>query len=225
MAPSGSTDHAPGPDGEMFDGSATLTLLVHGLGSSAQDWRERDGYTHGGNLTDALSAARESWIACDLYGHGAWTADEPGFDPYDIDDDAWDAFVERSCDALAAAVDRALASAPGAALRIVTYSAGCLVAARLLRQHPVLAPAMMVLAAVTPERAADDEYSLHHNVEPLSRGSLALLYGERDEQTSAEDVQGLASQMSTKPRLVAYDSGHALPGRWVEDAIAVLGGE
>lgn len=225
MAPSRSTDQAPAPDGELFDGSATLTLLVHGLGGAAQDWRERDGYTHGGNLTDALSTARQSWIACDLYGHGTWTADEPDFDPYDIDDDTWDAFVERSCGALAAAVDRALAAAPGAAVRIVTYSAGCLMAARLLRQQPSLAPAVVVLAAVTPERAEDDEYSLHHNLEPLSRGSLALLYGERDEQTPAEDVQWLASQMTTQPRLLAYDSGHSLPARWVEDAIAVLGGE
>src|SRR5690606_38190406 len=121
---------------------------------------------------------------------------------YDIDDDTWDAFVERSCGALAAAVDRALAAAPGATLRIVTYSAGCLIAARLLRQHPSLTPAVVVLAAVTPERGEDDEYSLHHNVEPLSRGSVALLYGESDEQTPAVDVQWLAAQMSTQPRLV-----------------------
>ena len=83
---------------------SALTVLIHGLEGAATDWKDPEGYSHGGLLTQALNNADLPWIALDLYGHGEWKAEEPEFNPANVSDELWAGFIDRSVDAIVQAL-------------------------------------------------------------------------------------------------------------------------
>lgn len=203
--------------------SRTLTVLIHGFEGSRADWRERGGYSKGGDLTDRLRERGMAWVACDLYGHGDWPAEEDGFSTGNISDELFPSFVARSADAVRQAIEVAVVSTAAERVNVVSYSAGCHVAVVLLGL-PLPRPATTVLlAAPTPERAYDDEYSLHNNLEVFEGLTAGLFCGREDDEAPYADVVWLSERFP--PGIVRrwdYDAGHALPTTWVDDAIAVL---
>lgn len=200
----------------------TLTVLFHGLGSSAEAWRSPDGYTHGSALTQALEAAGTWWIAADLYGHGRHEATEPDFDPSDISDELWPRFVEESVAAFESAIDAELTANPQLELHCVSYSGGAGILAQLLKKRPDLLPSQMVLAVPMPDRDADDEYSLHRNLEVFAKPRVTILAASADDEVDPAETSWFFDLVPEPKELVFFESGHSLPQEWVTVAAARL---
>ncbi|NLT54538.1 MAG: hypothetical protein GXX79_08205 [Actinomycetales bacterium] len=209
---------------ESFTGaSRTLTVLVHGIEGSRLDWLERGGYTKGGDLTDRLSRLGMSWVACDLYGHGDWPAEEAGFSREDISDDLYPVFLRRSSEAIRQAIATATTQAAVDRLNVVSYSAGCDVAVDVLKTSVGIPVVSFLMAAPVPHREFDDEYSLHNNLEVFAGRTVGVFCGRQDEYVSFEEISWFFDQLPDASRhRWDYSSGHALPVAWVDDAVALL---
>ena len=206
--------------GEHFNGSVSLTVLIHGMTSSKAEWIEVDGFTKGGNLTQQLSERSRSWIATDLYGHGDWAADEPDFDPGDVPEEAWTAFLDRSADGVRSAIASAVERHGYVRIDLVSYSVGGQVALRLLRAGVPVQVQQVVMAVPPPEREYDDETSFHNNLDVLGSVALSIAAGLEDEEVPVADLLWLAEQLPPHSTVVrTYASGHSLPAQWVLDAI------
>jgi pimeloyl-ACP methyl ester carboxylesterase len=213
------TDHLE----ELFDTSRSLTVLIHGLQGSRRDWCERGGYSKGGDLTDRLSALGRSWIACDLYGHGDWPATEPDFSSEHISDELFPSFLSRSADATRVAIEAAVASHDVDHLQLVTYSAGCHVAVQLLKGSLPRPVTTLALAVPTPERAYDDEYSLHNNLDVFEGRTVGMFVGRDDDEVAFDEACWFFDQLPrSAKRRWDYPVGHSLPIAWVDDAIDLL---
>lgn len=212
------------PERHLIPGSRSLTILVHGFEGARTDWRERGGYTKGGDLTDRLGAAGRSWLACDLYGHGDWVADEPDFSPEHISDELFPGFLTRSADAIRAAVIDTVAEADVDHLDVVTYSSGCHVVVQLLKGPSLPRPvSTLAMAVPTPEREYDDEFSLHNNLAVFDGPTVGVFAGRDDDVVALDEVRWFFEQLpGTAKRRWEYASGHALPSAWTDDAVALL---
>ena len=78
------------------------------------------------------------------------------------------------------------------------------------------------MASPTPEREADDEYSLHQCVDALARSQVTLIHGDSDDEVAAGEVEWLATQFPAKPTVHTLESGHQLPAAWVDLAVEAL---
>lgn len=209
--------------GEHFEGSNGLAVLIHGMTSSKAEWTEIGGYTKGGDLTRLLSGSSRSWVASDLYGHGDWVADEPGFDVEDIPEEAWMPFLDRSASGIRCAVEEAIKGRDYSFIDIITYSVGGQVGLRILREGLPLPVRRVVMAVPPPERDYDDETSLHNNLEVLASVGLTIAAGLDDEESSLDDLRWFFDQLSSPNKVLrAYEAGHSLPTQWVFDALADL---
>lgn len=204
--------------------SAQLFVLIHGLGGSRQSWLEDESYTHGARLTRELAQRGIAWIATDLYGHGAWPAEEVDFDTRHIPDACWPSFVARSVSRLCELTRQAVAQGAYTRLTLLSYSAGSTILAKLAQEALGCPVETLVLAAPVPDRDMDDTYSLHNNPAAFA-GRRCLVYGGKaDEEVPAAELcdwfEGLdAGQKSLR----LYAAGHALPAAWVEDLMNDLG--
>ncbi len=208
----------------IYADSPSITILIHGLGGRKEEWLESDGYTKGGHIIEALSKAGLSWLACDLYGHGSWTAEEQGFDPENIPDKLWDSFMERS---IAHAAETLRSRISGGTMRhvnMITYSAGCLVGAKLLETELPLPFDTVHMASPVPQKAYDDEYSLHNNLAGF-RGLRYFQYsGQLDQESDPEESGWFFRQVQAREkRLHWYQSEHSLPREWTSDALRNTG--
>jgi hypothetical protein len=205
------TDHLE----ELFDTSRSLTVLIHGLQGSRRDWCERGGYSKGGDLTDRLSALGRSWIACDLYGHGDWPATEPDFSSEHISDELFPSFLSRSADATRVAIEAAVARHDVDHLQLVTYSAGCHVALQLLKGALPRPVTTLALAVPTPERAYDDEYSLHNNLDVFEGRTVGMFVGRDDDEVAFDEAWGGLGQLAgAAQRRWGDPCWGDVPGRW-----------
>ncbi|GAB6090786.1 alpha/beta fold hydrolase [Spirochaeta dissipatitropha] len=209
--------------GKQYESSSNLVLLIHGQEASSADWIEKDGFTKGGNLTEGLDSRSISWLAPDLYGHGSFTALEAGFDSADISDDLWPLFLSRSADAAATLIEGLVKKHRYRELTVISYSAGCHVAVKLLQRNLPLPVNKVFMAAPCPEREYNDEYSLHNNLDCFFGRASCFFTGSTDETSPIDDVRWLYSQIiGTQKELLVYESGHSLPVDWTGDALARL---
>ena len=203
--------------------STALTVLIHGQTSSKEEWTSVGGYTKGGDLTRLLNERGQSWMACDLYGHGEWRADEPDFDNANISDDEWIGFLDRSAAGIRKALDFALAQQTYSSLNFATYSVGCLVAVEIMKRGLPLPVGKIVMAVPTPEREYDDESSLHNNLDVFSSAFTAIAMGRNDMDSNPDDIRWFFEQIPGDRKVLrSYDSGHSLPEAWVFDVIDEL---
>lgn len=201
-----------------------LIYLIHGQGGSRQDWLDRTGFTRGGLLTEALDAYGMAWAAPDLYGHGAWTADEPDFDPDDIDDDLWDKTVALSVDRMAGELEDLCRGGAYDRIVLVTYSAGAVFGVKLLARTLPRPVETLLLAAAPPQREFDDGYSLHNNLEVFKDRRVVLYSGTEDEEIPPGETRWFFERVPAREkRLREYPSGHSLPAAWTKDALSDLG--
>lgn len=200
----------------------TLTVLFHGLESSAEAWRSPDGFSHGSALTQALDAAGARWVAVDMYGHGRHKATERDFDPADITDEIWPRFIDESVAACERAIDAELADDPHLDLQMVSYSAGVGILTHLVRKRPDLRPSRMVLAVPTPDREADDEYSLHHHLDVFTAPHVTILAATADEEVDPAETSWFFDLVPEPKEWVLFESGHSLPEEWTALAAARL---
>ncbi|MGI9643441.1 MAG: hypothetical protein ACR2N9_11760 [Acidimicrobiia bacterium] len=209
--------------GRHFDGSTSLTIMVHGLTASKGDWIEVGGYTKGGELTRMLEDHQRSWIAGDLYGHGDWIADEPGFNTEDISDDLWPSFIARSATGMVEILQKASDEFHYTSLDIVTYSLGAVVAAQAIGRGLPIELRRIATAVPAADSEHDDELSLHNNLSAFSSVPVFVAVAEHDEEVSTDDVRWFFDQIpGTNKTTRTYDSGHSLPSAWTIDAMDFL---
>jgi predicted esterase len=207
----------------IYPGTTTLNLLIHGQGSSRGEWLEKDGYTKGGNLTEILCRDQISWAAADMYGHGEWSADEPDFDPENVDDETWEKLVGLTLANLMDILTGLIRSHRFASMNIITYSAGSVLGARLLAEKLPLPVGRILMAAPTPQRDFDDGYSLHNNLSIFEGRKVFLYAGTSDDEVSIDETRWLFGQIPGDGKtLREYDGGHSLPLAWVTDALKDL---
>ncbi|MDX2467168.1 MAG: hypothetical protein QNL12_07635 [Acidimicrobiia bacterium] len=201
-------------------GTTMLNILIHGQTASKRDWTEVGSYTKGGDLTGLLDERRQSWMACDLYGHGDWEADRPGFDPEDISDDEWVPFLARSADGFRASLDLSLEEHSYTALNFVTYSMGCLIAVEIIKRGLPLPVRTIVMAVPSTEREYDDSTSLHNNLDAFSSSFTHIAMGLQDDDSTPDDIRWFFDLIpGDRKALRSYKAGHSLPVDWVTDAI------
>ncbi|MBN2435541.1 MAG: hypothetical protein JXK07_09790 [Spirochaetes bacterium] len=207
-----------------FDSSKDLILLLHGQEASSNDWIINGGFINGAGLTDGLTDSQFSWIAPDLYGHGSFKAEENDFDPADISDELWPVFLKRSADTICNLAEETVKKYGYQSLTVVSYSASCHVAVRIIK-HKLSVPIKRVfMAAPCPEREYDDEYSLHNNLDCFNNRKCCFFAGTRDEEVPIDDVRWFFSHIESDDKeLLLYDSGHSLPEKWTSDALIQLG--
>ncbi|MDA3899246.1 MAG: hypothetical protein PF637_01870 [Spirochaetes bacterium] len=205
-----------------FPTSHSLTVLIHGLESSKDDWTEKNGFTKGGNLTALLEDNELSYCAQDLYGHGQFKADEPGFDPTDISDELWPLFIKRSVRACLEAIESLCNSGAYQSLNVITYSGGSQIGVELLKEQLSLPVAVVAMAVPPLQRDYDDEYSLHNNLDVFSNTKNFFFFGIADEETPIEDCRWLVPQLPKNSVHFEYQSGHSLPVQWVSDCLSEL---
>lgn len=194
-----------------------LVILIHGLEGCKEDWRTRDGFTSGGNLTALLDEAGIPWIAADLYGHGEWQAVESDFDPADISDELWDCFVSRSVETLYEMLISRLEKSPRLSLQLVSYSVGCVILTALLAAYPDLPVSAVHMAAPVPQELMDDEYSLHNNAELFRKKTLYWHCGTADDENEEGEVDRVFALIpAAEKKLYRYDAGHSLPVDWTK---------
>lgn len=207
----------------LVDGSTTLTVLIHGFEGRKEDWLDAAGFSKGGALTQRLDELGRSWIACDLYGHGDWETNDPEFRAEHISDELFPRFLDRSADAIREAVELAVAEGGAQQLEVVTYSAGCHVAVRLLQATLPSPVTTLGLAVPTPDREHDDEYSLHNHLAVFEGRTVGLFVGRDDDEIAFDESVWFFDQLpGSAKRRWDYDSGHALPVDWVDDVVSLL---
>ena len=200
-----------------------LTVLIHGLEGSRNDWFDRNGYTKGGYFTDELNAMGYPFVAYDLYGHGDWKADEPDFDPSNIDDDTYPKFVYRSAERISELIRREVCDNGYGGINFVTYSAGCVPGVKILERLKNIDIGQIIMCVPSPERDYDDEFSMHNNLEVFRDRNVSIFMGMNDEYIPSEDTEFFFRLLCCRYKaLYRYKSGHALPLAWVEAGIAVL---
>ncbi|MFW6365260.1 MAG: alpha/beta fold hydrolase [Spirochaetota bacterium] len=210
-------------NGNHDHGSHSLAVLIHGIGGHKEDWLETDGYTKGGNLTKALEEDGVSWIACDLYGHGENAAREDGFDSNNISDELWPRFISQSADCILTHLSALCQEHRFSSLSVITYSAGCQVGMTLLRRILPIPVESVLMAALTPERNYDDEYSLHNNLDALSGKNVCFFSGSHDSIVPVGDVRWVYDRLQNeKKALYIYETDHSLPVEWTKDAMHAL---
>lgn len=189
-----------------------LFVLIHGLGSSKEEWTTRHR-----RFTDFLSQHRIRYIALDLYAHGESREEGCTIDTEYIDDETWPTFVDESVARIEAAVAE-LGAAPRVATRIhlVSYSAGSVVAVEFLKRGHLVSSVAM--AVPNPDYEAGDEYSLCRNA-PFLRDIATFMYsGTRDDEVPIADARRLVAE-NPWIRHREYDSGHELPAEWCDDVL------
>lgn len=206
-----------------FDNTAVLTILIHGTEGSRNDWLEIDGYTKGGNLTEKLNSCGFSWLACDLYGHGDYKADEPEFDPAYVSDELWPKFIDQSVESVKICLATALEKRDYKQLHIVTYSGGSQIALKLLQQGLVLPVTKLVMAVPSPEKEYDDEYSFHNHLDLFAHKEIKFFWGRLDDGISLEEAIWFYDRIPGESKSKSiYESGHDLPLKWVGEAVSFL---
>lgn len=197
-----------------------LYILLHGQQSSKREWLEKDGYTHGGNLTDGLMDNGFSFIAFDLYGHGdSRTVD---YSKDYLDDEEYQDFIGQSVQGIGETLSQIKAVEPERRIHLVTYSTGSVAGLKVQEQYGLFED--IYLAVPVPQKEYDDEFSLHNNISKLKENSrLVVFYGNNDEEVAASETEWFYDQIPcSKKQIFAYDSGHSLPSEWVRDFINLL---
>jgi pimeloyl-ACP methyl ester carboxylesterase len=201
------------------DNTDTLNLLVHGLGSSRNEWIELNQYTKGGNLTELLERNNMPYLAIDLYGHGGWLAEEDDFDAGNISDELWPKFVERSVLEVSRLVNDLSRMHGYTKLNIYTYSGGGIIGLKVINKLTVAVESVF-MGSPTPERDYDDEYSLHNNFANLIDCDVFWYCGDTDEFSSKHDVEWCFGQLHCRRKMLRwYQAGHSLPLQWVTDCV------
>lgn len=206
-----------------FQNSESLTILIHGQEARKEDWINRGGFTKGGDLVHLLEEKECSWMACDLYGHGEWIAEESGFNTEDISDEEWPDFLERSTGEFCRVLEQELEGRHYRSLNLVTYSMGCLVAVQMIRKGLPLEIRCIVMAVPSTEREYDDKYSLHNNLEVFSAPTVSIAMGTRDDDSSPDDIKWFFDRIpGNRKHLFSYESGHSLPVEWTIEAAGMI---
>ena len=131
-------------------GQGTPIVLLHGLGSSSNDWL----------ATAQRLARRHRVILLDLPGHGESDMPEP-----------------FSLDGAAVSLDRALAAIPGGPVVLVGHSLGGLVAAAEASEHPErIRGLVLVEAALRPQLPEDERARALERLDTDYRGVLHEAY-------------------------------------------------
>lgn len=198
-----------------------LNILIHGGNSSKNEWFETDGYTKGGNLTDFLERSGLSYLACDLYGHGDWKADEPDFSTENISDEYWNKAVENSVVYIMERIE--LLKENFDSINIISYSIGSFFAINLLEKLQGYRVNNIILCSPDPGREYNDEFSMHNNLDQLEAPYLTIYYGTKDKEVNTGDIMWVFNLVkSENKKLISYNCGHSLPADWVEHAKELL---
>ncbi len=199
--------------------SSTLSLFIHGLASSKDEWFEMNGYTKGGNLTELLLNHNQAVLAVDLYGHGNYQADEKEFNASNISDEDWPKFVAQSVAKVAHITNEICSKHGYTRTNVFSYSGGAIIGIKVITFLNADVE-QVFLASPPPERKYDDEYSLHNNTEILTKCNVFVYAGRKDEYIEQEDLDWFFEQLTcVSKKLCCYEAGHSLPITWVDDAI------
>lgn len=197
-----------------------LFVLLHGQQSSKRDWLEKDGYTHGGNLTEGLMNLGISFIAFDLRGHG--DDKEVDYAKEYLDDDEYADFIDTSVRTIGEMLKQLKTAEPERKLHLLSYSSGSVVGLKIQEQFGLFDD--VFLAVPIPQKEYDDGYSLHNNIGRLKDGSrFIVFYGTNDEEVSADETRWFYDQVnSVDKQIFSYPSGHSLPTEWVESFLRLI---
>ncbi len=197
--------------------SDSVIVAFHYYGGSKEIWLDEE---HDPLLAYAVQAGIP-FIACDVCAHGEWEV--PGLDASYFDEDQWAIFAEKSRRGVAGVIN-SLAQEKGLsmdALHFVGVSMGCYNAMTVIRGG--MRPASFVMAAPVPGKSYDDGCSFHNNLEAFTDTDLLVLSGRNDEENQKGEVQWLYDQIeSDTKKLTFYDSGHELPGNWMDSIVRFL---
>lgn len=201
-------------------GSRDLFVLLHGQQSSKKDWLEKDGYTHGGNITEGLMNLGLPFIAFDLFGHGDSKSVDYSKDY--LDDDEYQDFIGSSVQTIGEALCKMQADAPECRLHLLTYSTGSVAGLKLQEKYDLFKN--IFLAVPVPQKEYDDEFSLHNNISNVHENNqFVIFYGKSDDEVSAEETSWFFEQVACKnKKIFPYSSGHSLPIEWVQDFISQI---
>jgi pimeloyl-[acyl-carrier protein] methyl ester esterase len=163
----------PAPPAHYAFGRGPDVVILHGLGSTAQDWLP----------VSRVLARRYRVTLVDLPGHGM----SPMIEPF-------------SLDRAVAALDQALAETSGRPVILVGHSLGGLVAAAEALQHPERVRGLVLIeTALRPQVSAEQRAQLEGDLDRDYRGFLRASYMEMAHD-SAQGERLFAQAAALDPR-------------------------
>ena len=196
-------------------------LLLHGIGSSKEDWWKDDSFLSGGHLTRDLLASGFAVLALDAEYHGERLINNDFESPMVFTfEKGW---VLRARDMMVQSVIEyrrgidylgTRAEIDTSRIGVIGYSMGGMMAFTLAAVDPRI---KATVASVTP--ILNDPYSAIavHNFAPFIHNEpFLMLMGNADERNySPEAAQQLHVLVASEVKeLVFYESGHQLPVEW-----------
>ncbi len=200
-------------------------LLLHGIGSSKDDWWEEDSFASGGQLTQSLLASGVAVLALDAEYHGERLMNN------DFESSMVFTFqkgwIQRARDMTVQSTieyRRAIdyldtrTEIDTSSIGVIGYSMGGMMTFHLTAVDPRIKAAV---ASVTP--ILKEPYSalaVHNFASAIHRPAFLMLMGREDEQNyTPEEAQQLYTLVNSDAKeLVFYESGHQLPTSWTRTA-------
>lgn len=214
------------------DGNAPhpCVLLLHGIGSSKEDWWKDDSFPTGGALTERLLASGFAVLTLDAEYHG----ERLGHNDYESPtvftlEKGW---VQRARDMVVQSTveyRRALdyldtrAEVDASRVGVVGYSMGGMMTFALAATDPRVAACV---ASVTPILKEPHSALAVHNFAPFVEGpAFLMLMGDADRRNyTPDDARALHALIASPAReIVFYASGHRLPPEWTDAAAEWIG--
>ena len=198
-------------------GARPAVILVHGLGSSKERWLREDR----ASLRDSLLAAGVSVYAIDLRFHGERSVANDYQNPVFLT--FGDSLFIRNRDMVIQStidVRRALdylSTRPeidSDRIAVVGYSMGGGIAIRLAALEPRLAAVVACAVPTTEQPLPSDSFQFA----PRATVKTLLLIGSNDWLSSPTDARALQALLPRGSQLSFFDSGHALPPEFGEQA-------
>ncbi len=217
---------------KVGDGPFPCVLLMHGWSGAKDRWWMDGGYSHGGEVRKALLDAGYAVFALDAQAHGDRIAEndyavindynEPGTPPrknyFTLRDIITQTIRDyrRGIDYLETRSD-----IDTKRIGIVGYSMGGFHAVSLTAVEPRIKASVGCVVPVTWQE--DPLLDPANYVESIAPRPFMMLQGKTDGLCNEEQAHALFSHFNPDTtRLVLYDSGHKLPGEWVNEAIPWL---
>lgn len=200
-------------------------LLLHGIGSSKEDWWDDDSFPSGGRLARNLLAAGFAVLTLDAEYHGERLLNNDFESPMVFTfEKGWmeraRAMIVQSTVEHRRAIDYlgTRAEIDTTRIGVIGYSMGGMMAFSLAAVDPRV---NVSVASVTP--ILKDPYSalaVHHFAPYAHSRAFLMLMGDADRRNySLEDARQVYALLQSDAKdLVFYESGHRLPVEWTRTA-------